>query len=102
MQDFGALGEVARLRQLTDIAFDAREPFGLDHRPDVMQHGASDRGRMGSSKQHGEQAAARTADKDRRAYAKRRQDCDDIAEFDRDIVIFRILRRSRTGHVRAS
>ena len=61
-KDFGAFAEITRLRQFADITFDAREALRLDHRPDIVQHGAGDRGRMRHTEQHGEKAAARTAD----------------------------------------
>lgn len=45
---------------------------------------------MCRAKQHGQNAAPRAADENGRADGERNQHADDVGEFDRDIVVFRI------------
>ena len=89
-QDVGAILEAARLRQLTEIAFDARQALRLNDRTDVVQHDAGDSGRMRRAEQHGQNAAPRAAEENGRADGKRCQHADDVAEFDDEIVVLRI------------
>ena len=60
--DLGAFLKCSRLRQFADVAFDAHEPLRLDDRPDVVEHGAGDRGGPDRGQQHRQDAAARRAD----------------------------------------
>ena len=65
--------------------------FRFDHRSDVVQDRAGYQRGMRDAKQHGEDAAARTADEDRRTDAERGQDRHHIAELDRDIIVFGVV-----------
>ena len=78
-QNLGAFFVGARMRQLADIALDARDAPLLGDRTDIMQHDAGDRGRVRGAQQHGENAAARAANEHRRPNAARDQHADDVA-----------------------
>ena len=89
-QNLGAVGKTARRRQLADIALQPHQPLQLDHRADIVQHGAGDRGRMRHAHEHGQKPAPRTADEDRRPHAERGQNRRHVGELDREIIVFRI------------
>ena len=89
-ENLGAFREAARLHHFTDITPDAHKSLWLDHRSDVVQYDAGDRGRVRHRKVHGEQSAARAADEDSRADRERGEHGDDISELDQKVVILRI------------
>ena len=71
-QQVDGIGPRRRPRQRADIAADAHQPLGLDHRADVVEHGAAQQGGTRRCGDHDVQAAARGADKDRRMRSRQR------------------------------
>src|SRR5712692_5646665 len=82
LQDLGALLERARRRKLADVALDAHQALRLDHRTDVVEDDAGDRGRPRRRQQHGEDAAARGADEDRGGELERGDDGEHVVQLD--------------------
>ena len=75
------------MRQFAEITFDARHALGLGHRTNVVENDAGDRAWIGDAKQHCQNAAAGTADKDRRPNPKLDENADDVTKLDGAIVV---------------
>ncbi len=89
-QDFGAFLERPRLRQFADIALDAHQTLRLDYRTDIVEHDAGDHRRPHGCEQHGEDAATRGADKNRRRGIERGDDRKHVGQLDLEVIAGRI------------
>src|SRR5262252_11232573 len=89
-QGVGCRGEAWKLRQFADIALDPHQALEVDHRADVVEHAAGDRGRAREGKQHRQDAAARGSDECRLADAERGEHGKHVGELDLQIVVRRL------------
>jgi hypothetical protein len=80
-QYFGAVGEAARRRHLADIALDADQALGVDHRTDIVEDHAGERAGPRGAEQHRENAAARGAEHDGPPDVERGEDRKDVGEL---------------------
>jgi hypothetical protein len=89
-QHFGPVGETARRRHLADVALDAHEPLGLDHRADVVEDHAGKRAGPCGAEQHRENSAPRGAEHDGPPDIERSEDGQYVRELQRERIVVRI------------
>ena len=85
--DGDGLGHVLGLRRTLEIGADLRQPFALDHRPDVVEDDGFQRGRAQRTQPVDDQAAARRADEMSLLDAGGDQPGDDVRRLDPDVVV---------------
>ncbi len=90
LEGLGRRGKACQCRQLADIALDPHQTRKVDHRADIVEHAARDRGRARDRQEHRQDAAARGADEHRPADTERREHGKHVGELDLQIVVCRL------------